>query len=148
MTTAAKVIIIVGICVVLGVLAIVAAGVYWLSRHGGEVVSAVDTSVKQGAEFGRKTDNQGCVDEALSRYRQSQGFNGGVAAGIFLATCLDKSRPTPGFCDEVPRPTDFMKSAAWQIRKCKEAGLPDPYCRQLYSQVEQYCERERMKNSK
>jgi len=145
MTTATKVIIVVGVCVFLGVFAVVAAGVYWWAHHGRELLQTGENAMKQGKDFGKKTDNQGCVDEALSRYRQNKGFGGAISNSLFLASCLNDSRPTPNFCDDVPRTTELIKSAQWQIKKCAEQGLPDQYCRQLYGQVQQYCERARLK---
>jgi hypothetical protein len=60
---------------------------------------------------------------------------------IFLRTCLDASRPTPGFCDDVPRQFEFMKSAQWQLQQCRHYGLPpEKQCGQLFQQVQQFCE--------
>jgi len=143
MTTTAKVLIVLGVCVFVGVLAVVGAGVYWWTHHSRELIQAGENAMKQGSAFGKNTDNQGCLDEALSRYKQNKGLGGGISTGLFLTSCLNDSRPTPNFCDDVPRPTEFIKAAQWQLRKCAEAGIPDQYCRQLYGQVQQYCERTR-----
>lgn len=145
MTTTSKVLIVAGTCVLLGAFALVGAGVYWWTHHSRELIQAGKDAVREGSAVGKKTDNQGCLDEALSRYRQNQGFAGGISSGLFLTGCLDASRPTPGFCDEVPKPTEFIRAAQWQIRKCEGAGLPDQYCRQLYAQVQQFCERTRLR---
>lgn len=147
MTTTSKVLIVAGACVLLGAFALIAAGVYWWTHHSRELIQAGKNAIGEGSEIGKRTDNQGCLDEALSRYRQNRGFVGGMSTGLFLTGCLDSSRPTPGFCDDVPGRREFIKSAQWQIRKCEEAGLPDQYCRQLYSQVQQYCERARLKGN-
>ena len=141
MTTSVKVLIIVGSCVLLGVLAVVAAGVFWWARHGGELMQAGKNAMQDGAKFGRSTDNQGCLDEALLRQKRDTGFGGVLSTDLFLSSCLDSSRATPGFCDGVPWPIDFIRGAQWQMEKCKEAHSDDPYCRQLFSQVQQYCER-------
>lgn len=145
MTTTVKVVIVAGTCVLLGAFVLVGAAVYWWTHHSRELIQAGKNAVTAGSTFGRKTDNQGCLDEALSRYRQNQGFAGGLSTGLFLTGCLDASRSTPGFCDEAPKPTEFIRAAQWQIKKCQEAGLPDQYCRQLYAQVQQFCERARAK---
>jgi hypothetical protein len=145
MTTTTKVFIVLGVCFFLGVFAVVGAGVYWWTHHSRELFQAGENAMKQGTDFGKKTDNQGCLDEALSRYRQNKGFGGAISNSLFLTNCLNESRPTSNFCDDVPRPFDFIRSAQWQIKKCEEAGLSDPYCRQLYGQVQQYCERARLK---
>ena len=145
MTTTGKVLIISGTCLLLGAVALVGAGVYWWTHHSRVLIQAGKNAVKEGSVFGKSADNQGCLDEALSRYKQNKGFGGGISTGLFLTGCLEASRATPGFCDDVPKPTEFIRSAHWQINKCEEAGLPDQYCRQLFSQVQQYCERTRSK---
>ena len=150
MSTAGKVIIVISICVLLLIIGGVGAGAYWWSHHGRQALQAMENSMKQGMkegeEAGKKTDNQGCVDQSLVRYKKSPGIGGALSTSIFLQGCLEESSPTPGFCDDVPRPNEIMKSASWQMQKCKDAGMPaDPYCRQIFAAVQQYCERSRLK---
>jgi len=144
MSTAGKVILTISLCLILLIIGVVGAGVYWWSRHGRQAVEAAGNSMKEGGEAGSKTDNQGCVDQALARYKKNQGFTGGISTNLFLLGCLDASSPTPGFCDDVPRPNEIMRSASWQIQKCKDAEVPaDPFYRQIFAGVQQYCERSR-----
>jgi hypothetical protein len=147
MTTTSKVLIIAGTCVLLGGFALVAAGMYWWVHHGRELVQSGADSIQEGDRLGGSTDNQGCMNEALSRYKQHQGIGGSISTSLFLKSCLDSSRPTAGFCDDVPTPTEFIKAAEWETRKCEEAGLRDPGCPQLYAQVQQYCQRARLKRN-
>ena len=100
--------------------------------------------VEEGQEAGRQTDNQGCVDQAITRYKADRGFTNGISSGIFIESCLRVSSPTPGFCDEVPRETEFIKSGKWQQAQCERAGLgSDQYCRQLFQGVERFCDKRR-----
>ena len=146
MSTTGKVILVISLCVLLLIIGGVSVAVYWWSQHGRQAVEAAGNAMKEGTEAGKKTDNQGCVDQALSRYKKNQGFTGAISTNLFLLGCLDASSPTPNFCDDVPRPNEIMKSASWQIQKCKDAGVPaDPYYRQIFSGVQQYCERSRLK---
>ena len=88
----------------------------------------------------RNTDNQGCVDESISRYKKEPGFSNGISTGIFIRVCLDASRPIPNFCTDVPKPTDFIKAAQWRVEQCRRVDLAkDSYCQQLFQQVEDYC---------
>ncbi|PYS62320.1 MAG: hypothetical protein DMF74_13590 [Acidobacteria bacterium] len=88
----------------------------------------------EGRDFGRKTDNQGCVDESISRYKKEPGFTSTISNAIFMRACLDSSRPTRGFCDDVPRQMEFIKSAQWRVSQCarvprrpgKRQQLPEP----------------------
>jgi hypothetical protein len=58
-----------------------------------------------------------------------------------MRTCLEASRPTPGFCDEVPKSMEFMKSAEWRRQQCRLAGLQnDSQCQNLFTPVQQFCE--------
>jgi hypothetical protein len=58
-----------------------------------------------------------------------------------MRMCLEASRPTPGFCDEVPKATEFMKSAEWRLKQCRQAGLGgDNNCQNLFTPVQQFCE--------
>ena len=145
MSTAAKVILIIGISLILLVAGVVGVGIYWWTQHGQKAIEAGGNAMKEGTEAGKKTDNQGCVDEALTRYKNDKGFGGAISTSLFVRSCLEESRPTPGFCDDVPRATEFMKSAQWQRQKCKDAGISDQYCQQIFSQVQQYCEQARLR---
>ena len=146
MSTAGKVILTISICIILLVIGVVGAGAYWWSRHGRQMVEAGTNAMKEGSEAGKKTDNQGCLDQTLSRYKANKGLGGGISSNIFLLGCLESSSPTPGFCDDVPSPNDIIKSAAWQLQKAKEAGMPDdPYCRQVFGTVQQHCQKARLR---
>jgi hypothetical protein len=139
MSTTAKVLITIAVVFVMIVAGLIAFGVYWFSRHGQELVEQGERVVQEGTEYGKTTDEQGCLDKAIARYKENQGFVGSISAGIFLRTCLDESRPTPGFCDQVPGPTEFFKSSSWQSEQCKQAGISDSHCNQIFGQVQEYC---------
>src|SRR5947209_19816783 len=132
--------IVVGLLVVLIVAAVV-AGVYFGKKYLPQLVETVKQTGGEGQEYGRRTDNEGCVNEAAARHSRAEGFGDMIKNTIFLRTCLDASRPTPGFCDDVPRRFEFMKSAQWQLRQCKRYGLrPEQQCQQIFQQVQQFCE--------
>lgn len=139
----AKALIIVAVVIVLLVVGVIAAGVFWWSRNKDTLIARGKAVVTEGKDFGRKSDNQGCVDESISRYKKEPGFSSSISTSIFMQTCLQNSRPTPGFCDEVPRQTEFMKSAQWRVDQCRLVDLStDRYCQQLFSPVQKFCERQ------
>jgi len=115
-------------------------GYSWWSKHGKEVVESGNQARVEGEQFGEETDDQGCLDETLARHRRAAGFSRTIAHRLFLGGCLSASEPTDGFCNQVPKLKDIMKSAAWQAKRCAEARLGDVYCRQLFQQVQIYCE--------
>ena len=141
MPTWLKVVLIVGgLLVVLGIAA--AAGLFFVARkYGPGLIEAGKHSIDEGREYGRRTDNEGCLNEAVARHSRADGFGAIIGTNLFLRTCLEASRPTPHFCDDVPAPTEFMKSARWQMDECKRYGLkPESQCGQLFQQVQQFCE--------
>src|SRR6266849_6790028 len=112
------------------------AGVYWVSRTKDAWIDKGKAVVTEGRDFGRNSDNQGCVDESISRYKKEPGFTSAISNGIFMRACLESSRPTPGFCDEVPRQTEFVKSAQWRVSQCTRISLEkDSNCQNLFTPV-------------
>lgn len=136
-----KVLLIVAIIVVLLIVGVVGAGVFWWVRNKDALMARAKEVVAEGQEVGKRSDNQGCVDEGVSRYKKEPGFTSAISNAIFMRTCLEASKPTPGFCDTVPRASEIMKSAEWQAEQCRRVDLAtDSYCRQVFQPVQQYCE--------
>ena len=128
------------IILVLGV-AVIGIGVVYVMRNKDAWMAKGKEVAEQGKSFGNTTDNQGCVDESLSRYKKDPGFTAVLSNTIFMRTCLDVSQPTPGFCDEVPKQMEFMKTAEWRLKKCRQAGMAgDNNCQNLFTPIQQFCE--------
>jgi len=137
-----KALLAVAIVAVLLVVGVVVGGVVWWSRNKDKLMGRAKEVMTEGREFGRTTDNQGCVDETLVRYKKEPGFTSVISLSIFSRACLDASRPTPGFCNDVPKPTEFIKSGQWSVEQCRRADLSsDSYCRQLFQPVQEFCQR-------
>lgn len=50
---------------------------------------------------------------------------------LFMQGCLEKSRKTPAFCDQVPV-GDFDKLADWRAGQCRHYDLAkDPNCEKI-----------------
>jgi hypothetical protein len=95
----------------------------------------------EGRDYGGRTDNEGCLTESITRHKQSQGFGDLIKTNVFLSSCLDTSRATPGFCEGVPKRTEFINSAKWQVGQCSKYGLStENQCGQLFAAVQKYCE--------
>jgi hypothetical protein len=130
----------VAIIVVLLVGAVVVGGVIWISRNKDRLKDRAREVMTEGRDFGRNADNKGCMDESVSRYKKEPGFSSAISASIFTRACLDASRPTPGFCDDVPQPTEFMKSSQWTREQCRRVDLStDTYCQQVFQPVQAFC---------
>jgi hypothetical protein len=136
-----KALLIVAIIVVLLIVGVVGAGVFWWMRNKDALIARAKEVVTEAKDFGSKTDNQGCVDESILRYKKEPGFSNAISNAIFMRTCLDASKPTPGFCTDVPHKTEFMKGAEWKRSQCDKINLSsDSYCQQLFQPIQDYCE--------
>ena len=132
------IILLVGILLVVGVIA--AAG-FWFYRNKDALVAKTKAIAEEGRSFGEKTDNQGCVNQTISRYKADPGFTSAISNSIFMRICLDASRDTAGFCDDVPKQREFMKAAQWKKDECQRAGLErDTHCPNLLTPIQQFCE--------
>lgn len=137
-----KVLLIIGGLLVLLVVGAVVAVYFAVSRYGPGLMEAGQRTYNEGAEYGRRTDNEGCLNEAAARHAHVNGFTDFVRNGIFMESCLEASRPTPGFCDGVPTETEFMKAITWQHQQCKRFGLrPEQQCNQLFQGVQRFCDK-------
>jgi hypothetical protein len=137
-----KALLIVAVVIVVLVLGCVGAAVYYVSRNKDAWIAKGKAVATEGRDFGRNSDNQGCVDESISRYKKEPGFGSAISNSLFMRSCLDSSRPTPNFCADVPKATEFMKSAQWRVDQCRKIDLSsDSYCQQLFQPVQEFCER-------
>ena len=142
MPTWMKVLLVVGVLLVVLIVGALVAGYFVVRRYGPGLVEAGQQTYNEGVEYGRRTDNEGCLNEAAARQTRVEGFTDMVRNGIFMQTCLEASRPTPGFCDGVPRQMEIMKSVGWQQQQCKRFGLkPEQQCGQLFQGVQRFCEK-------
>ena len=146
MPTWMKVLLVVGVVLVVLTVGTVVTGYFVVRRYGPGLMEAGKQTYGEGVEYGRRTDNEGCLNEAVARQARADGFADMVKNNVFMRACLEASRPTPGFCDDVPRQTEFMKAIAWQTRQCQRYGLsPEQQCSQLFGQVQQFCELSRQR---
>jgi|ERR1051325_1457031 hypothetical protein len=135
--------------IVLGVVIVLAIGVvalagYIIYRNKDAVIAKTKQIATEAKDFGEKTDNQGCVDESIARYKADRGFTSAISNSIFMRICLDNSHATPGFCDEVPKQREFIKAAQWKIEQCRRVDLShDSNCQNLFSPIQQFCEKGR-----
>lgn len=141
MPTWMKILLVVGGLVVVLLFTAVVGGLYVARRYGPGLVEAGKQTFTEGVEYGQRTDNEGCLNEAAARQARADGFTGLVRNGVFMQACLEASRPTPGFCEDVPRQMEFMKGVTWQHQQCKRFGLKlEQQCGQLFQGVQRFCE--------
>src|SRR6266446_7923514 len=90
-----KVLLIVAVVIVVLVLGVIGAGVYYVSRNKDAWLARGKAVATEGRDFGRHSDNQGCVDESISRYKKEPGLGSAVSNSIFMQSCLDCCLPIP-----------------------------------------------------
>ena len=126
-----KALLITAIVVVMLIVGVAGAGYFWWIRNRDSLKANAKEVAAEGRQFGQTNDNQACVDETFSRYKKAPGFFNALNYAQFMSKCLEVSRPTPGFCDDVPvgKIVELMK---WRESQCSHYGVPnDQKCQQL-----------------
>lgn len=109
---------------------------YYFSQLGNQVKED-----QQAAErLGETADEKACLQQALSRAEGKNAISGTASATVFLTTCLRKSRPSPGFCTDVPLSDDREETRKWMDSKCKELGQNSITCGGVLAAVIAHCE--------
>jgi len=101
------------------------------------------TAARDGARFGLVRDENACFEEAQRRVAADGSFSSTFQTGIFFRSCLEYGQPTEGFCDNVPPPTAFGRSVAWQSQRCGD----NMNCRLVVQVVQTYCTEGRPKRT-
>jgi hypothetical protein len=114
-------------------------GVYYLFVYGPGLAET-NQSDDQGGEFGKKTDNSGCLQATLSKITNRETVTEIISNNVFLSSCLKASRPAPGFCDGAPKRTDRARSMEWASRQCAAANRSGRACLAAMQIVQSYCE--------
>jgi hypothetical protein len=134
-----KGLLITAIVVVVVVVGLIGAGAFWWVRNKDSLRSRAKEVAAEGRAFGNTSDNNGCVDEAFSRYKKEPGFFNSLNYSRFMEVCLEVSRPTPGFCNEVPV-GKIMELMAWRESQCRHYDVPnDQKCGQLVMAEIMFC---------
>jgi len=69
----------------------------------------------EGRDFGGHSDNQGCVNEGVARYKKERECVGNLSKRLHAQLFWTRAARRRAFCDNVPRATEFMKSAQWRM---------------------------------
>jgi len=111
------------LCVVVAlVIAAVVVGIVYVARNKGAWKAQGREVLAQGKSFGANSDNQGCLDESIARYKSAEAHLNAISTNLFMQGCLESSRPTPRFCDKVPV-GDMMKLTEWRQEQCRHYDL-------------------------
>jgi hypothetical protein len=129
-----------GVLILLGIAAVVAGGIWW-KRNRGDIEAEAVVAAREGARYGVSHDEAACFEEAKQRASGSMSVAGSFSVGTYMRSCLEFSRQTPAFCDDVPPQTALRRSVEWQSARCGD----DTTCRSVSQVVQQYCTTGRVK---
>jgi hypothetical protein len=118
----------------------IGGGVYWFQSNKDQFLAVGNQAKAEGQKFGGKSDDTGCVREALSRLDAASGMMNEVRHKVFLSACLEAAGATPGFCEGVPSRDELMSSVTWALQVCGEYEAKDPQaCGRLVQEVQGHC---------
>jgi len=132
---------------ILAALAIFCVGGLALFTYFYVDVEGFENARKEGAEFGKTTDNIGCQTKALELAKPVAlgDLTGMVKVQYFNEGCLFASRPTPGFCDGLPSErSDILSGEKTKDALCEKSGMKDSLpCRSVMKARLEYCQKKR-----
>ena len=79
------------------------------------------------------------MEKAAERLRGGSGLTHAVACRFYLKACLPASRPSAGFCDQVPKTGELFRRGAWEAEQCRRRNLSGNGCSQLFEEVVEFC---------
>lgn len=123
-----------GALFVLAILGVFAMNMWW-KRNAGDIEAQAGMAAREGARSGIASDEAACFQEAVRRANGSTTVAGTFSVGAYARACMEYSRQSPGFCDNVPPVTAVRRSLAWQQERCGS----DTGCRTVSQVVQQYC---------
>lgn len=146
MSITKKLLIALGICLLVVVIFMIAlAGIFFYLQSDKDLARATEASEVEGHDFGKTTDQRGCMKEGLARATTSNDFKPklGIVRGTFIRACLESSRPAPGFCDGVPkRSLANPSNYDWTIQQCEKIRMDSSKtgCKLVFDEQARFCE--------
>ena len=130
-----------GVLLIAGLVVVVAV-VIAMKTWGPEFLEATTRAEAAGREFGKSTDQQGCMKEAIQRSKSASPVDIGASMqlSVFADSCLKVSRDTQNFCDGVPSMFS-LEANEWSVEECRKAGA-DPEktaCVHIMKRKHQFC---------
>jgi len=130
------------------VISALVVGIVYVARNKDAWRAKNREVVAEGRNFGSGTDTQGCIDESIVRYKKEPGYFKAFSINSFVRGCLESSRLTPGFCDNVPVGKG-MELMEWRKEQCRHYDLGnDLGCNySLFFPVIMFCGEQKRKGS-
>ena len=130
-----------GVLLVIGLIVVIGAFIA-MRTYGPQILEATTRADAAGREFGKTTDQQGCMTEAIQRSRSSSPMDigAGMELSLFTDACLKVSRESTNFCESVPSMFS-LDANDWSAAECTKAGA-DPEktaCAHVMKRKHQFC---------
>lgn len=116
--------------------AIVAGFSYYIvsDKEGGKLYH---DAVVQGPEFGKTTDQNGCIAEGLARLKgvAKPSISQISANDMFVRGCFETAKPVTEFCRDVPS----VPYSDWVAGECRKIGNRDASCPGVMDAKHTFC---------
>jgi hypothetical protein len=117
----------------------------------GEFVQESQRQTNAARTWARGHAQSECVDEGLTRVQRCTDLRCQIAAQTFTDACLSSAAPSPGLCEAVPHPQDYMSGSQWKALRCAAYNGPSSAqspaamrCQNLLSALQNHCARSRV----
>lgn len=98
-----------------------------------ELVAKRKKATEDGMEFGKTTDQAGCMQKGFSLEVSADVFD--MSNSSFIRGCLGSSSKTANFCEGVP----VLFSRDWVDEECKKSGHETKACDAAFIEKLDYC---------
>lgn len=88
----------------------------------------VEKAKFEGREFGRTTDQNGCIEKGFSLKTEIKSFDKVILE--YVGECLQSSEAIPNFCDGVPE-EDYI--SGWNDKQCEKVLIDAPCHDTMYA---------------
>jgi hypothetical protein len=131
------------VAIVVAVAAMVCGAAWlWWNQNSAEFLASGKAHMDKGTAAGRTLDESGCVASAAGALggEASSSIALGIANSLELSGCLETSRVTPGFCDEIPPRTEIIATGQWIASVCNQIGQAgNTSCNTMIQIIPEYC---------
>jgi uncharacterized membrane protein YhaH (DUF805 family) len=118
----------------------------WWSQNSAEFLANGTARFEKGRLAGRELDESGCVASAAGALDGEAGnsITAGISNSLELSGCLETSRGTRRFCDDIPSQTEILATGQWMANVCNQIGYGNnTSCQTMLQRIPEYCASEK-----
>jgi hypothetical protein len=124
-------------------LAAIAAPYVWqrLKDLKGPLEESSKRTAEEAIAFAAEHEQADCAPEAFRRIDACDGIWCQLSSRAFTKQCLQRARPSPALCDEIPEST--LKAALWPATECLAIEIQPELCRGILLEIMELCAKKR-----